>query len=112
MRIQIRSVGVRHSSALEAYARNRVQQHLGRFGPEVGSVTVRFADENGPRGGVDKRCRITVNGPRLGEVNFTETHADLFAAVDLGLDRLSHSLGRHLDRARELRSRPAAGDVS
>ena len=33
---------------------------LGRFAPQIERVTARVGDMNGPRGGVDKQCRIEV----------------------------------------------------
>ena len=64
-------------------------------------MTVRLTDVNGPKGGDDKRCQLTVSGPRLSTVNLTETHADIFAGLDLALDRLAQVIGRSLERARE-----------
>ena len=101
MKIQIRFRGIEPSEALADYATRRVHQHLSRFGRQVSDVTVRLTDVNGPKGGDDKRCQLTVSGPRLSTVNLTETHADFFAGVDLALDRLAHVIGRSLERARE-----------
>ena len=101
MKLQIRFRGIDPSEAVTDYATRRVHQHLSRFGRQVRAVTVRLADVNGPRGGADKRCQVTVSGPRLRAVHLTETHADLLAGIDLALDRLAHVIGRSLERARE-----------
>lgn len=101
MRVHIRLRGVETTPSIIEYATRRVHQHLSRFGRQVSGVTVRISDVNGPKGGADKRCQLTVAGPRLGSVNLAETHADAFAGIDLALDRLAHVIGRSIERARE-----------
>jgi ribosomal subunit interface protein len=100
MKIQIRFRGMEISDALTEYAIRRIHQHLSRFDNRVSDVTVRFTDVNGPKGGADKRCQLTVSGPRLGTVNLTTMHWDLYSGLDLALDRLDHVVGRSLERAR------------
>jgi len=100
MKIQIRFRAIESSEAITDYAMRKIKQRLSRFGRQVSGVTVRLTDVNGPKGGADKRCQLTVSGPRLGAVNLTEVHADLFAGIDLALDRLAHVIGRSLERAR------------
>lgn len=101
MKIQIRFRGMEISDALTDYVMRRVHQHLSRFGSRVSDVTVRFTDVNGPKGGADKRCQLTVSGPRLGTVNLTTMHWDLYAGIDLALHRLDQVIGRTVERARE-----------
>lgn len=55
MRILIRmTAGL--SPSLAPLARRPLEFALGRFGARVRSLTVRLADLNAPRGGVDKHC--------------------------------------------------------
>jgi ribosomal subunit interface protein len=100
MKIQIRFRGMETSDALTDYAMRRARQHLSRFDSRVSDVTVRFTDVNGPKGGSDKRCQLTASGPRLGTVNLSTMHWDLYSGLDLALDRLDQVIGRSLDRAR------------
>jgi ribosomal subunit interface protein len=93
--------GVANTPSIIEYATRRVHQHLSRFGRQVSTVTVRISDVNGPKGGADKRCLVTLSGPRLGSVHLHETHADIYASIDLALDRLAHAVRRSLERARE-----------
>ena len=44
------------SPSLAPLARRRLEFALGRFSARVRSLTVRLADLNAPRGGVDKHC--------------------------------------------------------
>jgi putative sigma-54 modulation protein len=101
MRIQVRIRGVDGSEELAQHTARRVHQHLSRFGRQVTGVTVRLTDVNGPRGGRDKRCQVTVTGPLIGTLHLAETHEDARSGVDMALARLGHSVGRSIQRARE-----------
>ncbi len=101
MKTQVRFRGIEASESLSEYASRRAHLRLSRFGSQVASVVVRISDLNGPRGGKDKRCQVTATGPGLGTVNVSETHDDAFAAVDLVFDRVSRTIGRNIERARE-----------
>jgi putative sigma-54 modulation protein len=100
MKIEVRFHGIESSEAFRDHAVRRVHFHLSRFAGEVTAVVVRVADVNGPRGGLDKRCQVTLRGPRLGSANLDERSADAYAALDLALERVGRSAGRELDRAR------------
>ena len=105
MKIDFRVRGLEDPSALREQVERRLQFALGRFGHEVARVTVRLCDENGPRGGVDKRCHLTVRGPRLATVVIDERNSVAEAAVDLAAGRASRAVARLLDRRREARLR-------
>lgn len=100
MKIEVRFRGIQATDALREHTARRVHFHLSRFGGEVTQVLVRLADVNGPKGGVDKRCQVTVRGPRFGSATLDELSGDAFSAVDRAVERISHSAGRELARAR------------
>ena len=100
MKIEIRFRGLESSDSLRDYAVRRIYFHLGRFGHEITKVFVRIADINGPKGGVDKRCQITVQGPRVGLSTLDELSGDAYSAVDLAVERTARAVGRGLERAR------------
>lgn len=100
MNIEVRFLGLESSDALREHVQRRVHFQIGRFGEEVSSVLVRIADVNGPKGGVDKRCKVTVRGPRLGSATLDELSGDTYAAVDVALDRVAQSVARELQRLR------------
>ena len=56
----------------QEYARRRIHFALSRFATKIDRVTAVFSDDNGPRGGIDKVCRITVKLRRLADIR----HAD------------------------------------
>ena len=102
MNVQIRFRGLDTSEDLLEHANRKVHQQLSRFGRDVTSVVLRISDENGPRGGRDKRCQLSVTGPRIGSLHLSELHDDVRAGLDLALGRVGHTIGRSIARAREL----------
>jgi putative sigma-54 modulation protein len=100
MKIDVRFRGLESSDALRDHIARRIHFHLSRFGSKVTAVLVRISDVNGPKGGVDKRCQVTVRGPRLGLATLDEMSGDAYAAVDIAVERIGRSIGRELDRAR------------
>jgi putative sigma-54 modulation protein len=60
MKIEVRGPTFSRSDALRAHAERRLGAALGRFQTHVARATVRLTDVNGPRGGVDQRCRVSL----------------------------------------------------
>jgi hypothetical protein len=102
MVIDIRFRNLQSSSALRAYAARRIRSHFGPFGEAVHGVVVRFGDVNGPRGGVDKRCGLSVYGPRL-DANVDELSHCLYAGIDAAVKRAARAVERRVERGRRWR---------
>lgn len=107
MKVDVRFHGLEGTPGLRQHAEQRAQALLRRFSRAVSAVVVRIADVNGPKGGVDKRCQVTVRGPGL-DASSRESSADAWAAVDAAVARAAAALGRALDRSRSLRRRSPA----
>jgi ribosome-associated translation inhibitor RaiA len=107
MNVDIRFRGLAASESLREHAMRQAHHHLSRFGNVLADVAVRLADVNGPKGGADKRCHVTVRGPRIASCAHEEISADPYSAVDLALEHVAARVGRDLDRARSTRSRTA-----
>ena len=92
----------RHHDGLFALAAERTQAALGRFAGQVRSVALRLSDENGPRGGVDRRCVAEVqlvDGQRLVT---HELSTDWGEAVGHAVGRAAGMLKRLAGRKRSL----------
>jgi ribosome-associated translation inhibitor RaiA len=99
--IQMRARGLHRDEVAELreHLERRLPFALGRFGAEVQQVTARVADENGPRGGVDKRCTIRASLPGAPPVIIEQQEADLYVAIDRAADRAARAVSRRLEQA-------------
>ena len=96
----IRTVGVKLSDDDRAYARRKLAMKLGKFAPSIERVSVRVADVNGPRGGVDQVCRVKVVLSGLPSVVFENKNASLHTAIDGALIGVNRAVRRTLQRRR------------
>ncbi len=107
MMIDVSVRGLARSCALRQHALRRIHVQLSRFGPEIRAVTARIGDVNGPKGGRDKRCSVTIRGRRFGAVTVDDMSGDVRTALDRALERAGRAVGRHLERQRAGRHRGA-----
>ena len=63
MQVEIRGKGLHVTDVLSTYIQHRLGFALGRFSRRVERVLVRVEDTNGPKGGIDKQCRVAVVVP-------------------------------------------------
>ena len=101
MRVFVRGQGVELTDDVRARAERSFRFALGRFGPRIDRVTVRLVDLNGPRGGVDKRCRVEVKLRPSGAFLVEEMDASLSPAIDRAADRVARAADRRIKRRRE-----------
>lgn len=80
------------------FAQRRLLYALARFDDRVTRVSVAVEDSNGPRGGIDKTSRITVQLRRLGEVTVSGQHEGLRAGLARGAQRVGRAVSRALDK--------------
>jgi putative sigma-54 modulation protein len=98
MRIQVIFRKLHCNEAITDYIRRRVHFALGRFVTAIRSVHVYVMDENGPRGGEDKRCRVLITRHGGEQMIADRRGAGLHEVIDQSLQSASHSVGRSLDR--------------
>ena len=83
---------------LREYAVHRLSFALRRFERRIRRITVRIADVNGPRRGVDSRCSMSVDLIDGGQIFVKAISAWPFAAVSQAASRLSKVLRRTGER--------------
>jgi putative sigma-54 modulation protein len=108
MRLDIRIQKVDLPKEINRYIERRLRFCLGRFETLILRATVRIFDINGPRGGADKRCRVTLSLIPFDTIVVQEVNADLFAAIDRAAERAGQALARKLHRARDLKTQRAS----
>jgi len=112
MRINIRAQGFELTDSLRERTEQRLRFALGWADDRLRQISVRLSDENGPRGGKDKCCRIQITFPGAPSVVIEDTETDLYVAIDRASARIGRSVARRLDRQHDSRqhSLPALAD--
>ena len=106
MRLSVSGDRVNVGPQLREYIDRHLYFALGRFSSAIDHVDVRVGDVNGPRGGVDKRCRILVKLRAGGSDSITIEQDDesLNSAVARAAARAGRTVGRSLDRRHRKRA--------
>jgi putative sigma-54 modulation protein len=76
----------------------------GRLRPTVARVA--FSDENGPKGGVDIRCVVTLEVPRRPSLNASAIGETARLAFDTTIEALERGVRRDRQRRRDAARRP------
>ncbi|HAO32984.1 MAG TPA: HPF/RaiA family ribosome-associated protein [Candidatus Competibacter sp.] len=100
MDINIQARGFSLTKALRDHAERRLRFALGWADDRLRRISVRLSDENGPRGGEDKRCRIRIAFAGAPSVVIEDTETDVYVAIDRAADRAGRSVARRLERQR------------
>lgn len=103
MNVNVQSLGFPITAALAAHAGRRLRFALTRHGDRIHRVVVRVGDENGPRGGLDKFCRIQVHLLDAPLAIIKEIGLELYAVIDRATDRVGRVVTQNLDRSRTSR---------
>lgn len=98
MQIDVKAQGFSLSDALRAHAERRVRFALGASSGRVLKVVIRLGDENGPRGGIDKRCSIRAIVPGVSPVIVDQREADLYVAIDRAAARVARTVVRRTEK--------------
>jgi hypothetical protein len=92
------------SNPMRELAVNRVHFVMRRLSALVPRAAVQMSDVNGPRGGVDKRCRVQLTTHSNGTIVITLTAREWRAALDGALARATRALMRAWQRTRVRRA--------
>lgn len=79
----------------------RVRFALSRFGSAIRIIIIRITDVNGPKGGLDTRCVVSVKFASAGEVVVQGQAKDAFSALNYCLPRVGRTITRNLERRRD-----------
>lgn len=97
--VEIRSPHAHVDAALQSWVHERLGRQLGKYATQIERVEVRFGDENGPKGGVDRNCMIHLVLSTLAPVVVEVRAADEREAFDLAAGRaeraLRHTMQKH-----------------
>jgi putative sigma-54 modulation protein len=103
MIVDIHGQGFTVTPALAEHMRRRLGFVLTRHSDRIQRVAIRVGDENGPRGGVDKYCRIQVQLLDAPVAVIKDVGAELYAVIDRAADRVGRVVVKRLDRTHPAR---------
>lgn len=105
MQLDILSKRDTTSDAIRHWTTRRILFSLGKLQGAVRSVRVRLRDDNGPKGGVDKRCLMEARLARSGRVVAEVRDADLYTAISRAAQRLGRRVRTEIERRRDHHAR-------
>ena len=95
-------LSIRGDDGVDEATRRRIRNQLGRalqpMATRIERVSLRFDDVNGPRGGVDTRCRVRVVLSGQDSVMVEQRGRSAEHAIALATPRLRRSLQRSVER--------------
>ena len=100
MEFDVQTLDFPNTDALASHVRRRLDFGLSRHADRISRVTVRLGDENGPRGGIDKFCRLQVNLVDAPQVVIRDCGPDLYTVIDRASDRAARAVAKQLERNR------------
>lgn len=101
MQAEIFSPHILISESLKAHIVTNLKRLDLHYGDHIHDVKVRILDVNGPRGGVDKVCRLQIHFNDHHSINTEGRHTDLYSAVNMAAYRMERSIESALDASRD-----------
>jgi ribosomal subunit interface protein len=112
MKVLMRGVHLDLTDSLRDYANQHLVDPIARYiDDEATEVEIAMVDINGPKGGVDQECRVTVRMPGFSGIHITETAETMFQAIDALRDRLEKTVKRTVEKRRDVSSQGLPDDV-
>ena len=105
MKITVTAPSEARRNALRDSVTDRLRRTLTRFSSRIARVDVALTDENGPRGGVDKQCRVSVLMPGIGEIAATAKGENPWAAAAQAARRARRKVLTRIKRPQSRRER-------
>ncbi len=107
MQLEIHARNVRVTEKLRTHIERKLNFALGRFEPRIDRLSVHVEDVNGPRGGMDKKCRLLASVRPSYRVVVEETNEDIYAGVARAAERMGQAIRKRIERRRTT-ARPRA----
>jgi ribosome-associated translation inhibitor RaiA len=101
MKILLHSNGVSLSKELREFISSRLIDDLSQMTRSINRVNFYFQDNNGPKGGCDKSCRLVIHLRRRPPVVIQEQDAELTPLIYRLLERAGQTLQRRITTRRE-----------
>ena len=100
MKIKIHSKHFRITRELSEYIQRRAVYAFGQYKDSIRGIIFTLSDVNGPKGGNDKQCKLTLQVKGAGDIIIDQKRPDLVAAIHLATLRASNTASRKIERLR------------
>jgi putative sigma-54 modulation protein len=100
MQFEIHTKNIRISQPLRVHIERRLNFALERFAMRIAKVCVSVGDLNGPKGGIDKRCRVAIVLVPSTTIVMEAQDSNIYVAIDRVADKAGRCIGRRLKRRR------------
>ena len=98
MKITVNNKQKQLSDAAVQLAIEKIDAGFDKFGSSVISIELTAKDINGPRGGVDKECRLLVRLRKMDDVVATVREVSFAKAISQAINRGQRSVTRKIQR--------------
>ena len=112
MKVLMRGVHLNLTDSLRDYVTQHLVEPLVKFiDDEATEMDIALVDINGPKGGVDQECRVTVRMPGFAGMHVTETSETMYHSIDAARDTLEKMIKRTVEKRRDVSSQGLPDDV-
>ena len=78
--------------------RSKLESTFRRFDNHVNSVIFRVSDNNGPKGGIDTSCCLTVKLDKTKDIVITGNYENVFQCLERSCERAKKNISKQLDK--------------
>lgn len=101
MNVDVNWSALNFNDTSKDFVSRRLSFLVERFRTIITRVSVRFSDINGPKGGVDKQCVVSVKLWTSGKITVKGEGTEYLPVFQASLERLIRSVRRELAKQRE-----------
>ena len=105
MNLRVKSRGFKVTRGIYNRVNTKLQRIFSRYGDRIREAEVTLEDVNGPKGGEDMRCLVSIKLNRSKSIVVQEQAADLYDAINMCAQRATLTLERHFKRTQQLTRR-------
>lgn len=104
MKVNLRGVHLDLSEALKTHVQKHLVEPIEHFyDSEAAEIEIHLRDSNGPKGGQDMECSVTVRVPHRQSIHVTEVSDDIYKSIDLARDRVERAAKRMIEKTQDRR---------
>lgn len=112
MKVNVRGVQLELTEAMKAHVQAHLVEPIEHFyDSEAAEMEIHLRDVNGPKGGRDMECSVTVRVPRGQSIHVTEVSDDIYKSIDLARDRVEKAAKRLIERSKDKRHEDSPADL-